>query len=110
MEEMSDEEFRDCPYTNFQASQYGRIKRKDSDEILEPEIFQRHYIVREQDGGDSFERVHRLVALAWLKESYKRGMDVHHKDYNNLNNRADNLEWMEKIEHLEKRHCVQIGE
>lgn len=47
--------------------------------------------------------VHRYVALAWV-DGYdeKTGkIEVNHKDFNRLNNNADNLEWTTHIENVE---------
>ena len=38
-------------------------------------------------------RVHRLVALAFIPNPYRKSQ-VNHKDFNTLNNHGDNLEWM----------------
>ena len=43
--------------------------------------------------------VHRLVAQAFLPIPKKLDMQLHHKDFNKHNNRADNLIWLSQIEH-----------
>lgn len=43
--------------------------------------------------------LHRLVAIAYGDKDIK-GMEVHHKDENKLNNDIDNLEIMSKSEHI----------
>ncbi|MBQ3349197.1 MAG: HNH endonuclease [Thermoguttaceae bacterium] len=42
--------------------------------------------------------VHRLVAKAFLPETYKDGMTVNHKDGNRFNNNVVNLEWCTQSE------------
>lgn len=46
-------------------------------------------------------RLHRLVAEAFIGSV--EGLEVHHKDRDKENNRADNLEVLTKAEH-DKRH------
>jgi len=97
-----DEEFKDCSPFNpsLQVSQYGRVKNK-SGELLPQTIFKGYLIVEDPSEKNSLERVHRLVALTWLKDEYVKGkrMVVHHKDGNGFNNRIDNLEWKTNEEH-----------
>jgi len=49
--------------------------------------------------GNPLERVHRLVALTWLKDEFKKGFVIHHLDENGFNNRADNLVWRDSTQH-----------
>lgn len=54
-------------------------------------------------GGDRNHRqvlVHRLVAFVWLKDSYKEGLEINHKDYNKGNNSVDNLEWVSHLDNV----------
>jgi hypothetical protein len=105
-----DEEFKPCPYiANLEVSQYGRVKKKNGNKILKQYIFNKHLIVKNLNGKSPFERVHRLVALAWLENEYQKGMVVHHKDGNGFNNRVDNLEWLTKEQHKEK-HKGQVSD
>jgi len=50
--------------------------------------------------------VHRLVALTWLYDKYEKGkgLHVHHKDGDKLNNHVDNLEWITEDEHFNEKH------
>ena len=41
--------------------------------------------------------VHKVVALAFVG-GYSEGLVVNHKDYNKLNNKAENLEWVTPLE------------
>jgi hypothetical protein len=106
-----DEIFKDCPYNSLvQVSQYGKVKNKSTNEIIEQKEFKGCYIVKDprgtmryDNGLRDFEWVHRLVALTWLTDSpsYMFGA-VHHKDGNGLNNHVSNLEWVDENEHKKK--------
>lgn len=50
--------------------------------------------------------VHRLVAKHFC-EGYAVGLDVNHKDANRLNNSADNLEWVSRVENI--RDSIKRG-
>jgi hypothetical protein len=109
-----DEEFKICPFNDsLEVSQYGRVikaredKSKDKMIILEQSVYKRHLIVENPRDKERFERVHRLVALTWLKDQYEKGLVVHHIDFNPLNNRVDNLCWLTGEEHAEQ-HGVQV--
>ena len=54
-------------------------------------------------GGERNHRqvlVHRLVALTWLRDSYREGFEVNHKDYNKGNNSVENLEWVSHLDNV----------
>ena len=44
--------------------------------------------------------IHRLVAAAFLPLPDNIDYQLHHKDFNSLNNSADNLEWLSVSEHI----------
>jgi len=99
MELKFDEEFKECSYNkSIKVSQYGRVMDMNNN-ILKQTIFKGYLIVEDPSDKNPLERIHRLVALTWLKDGYKKGMVVHHKDGNGFNNRVDNLEWKTKEEH-----------
>jgi hypothetical protein len=95
-----DEVFKDCPYnSSLQVSQYGRVMEKGG-KILKQTIFKEYLIIEgPSDRNPPLEWVHRLVALTWLNDKYKKGMLVHHIDGDTFNNRVDNLERRTHVEH-----------
>lgn len=56
--------------------------------------------------------VHRLVAEYFVEKPNVPMCDiVHHKDFNSLNNKSANLEWLSKVDHIEKhrKHDKEIS-
>ncbi len=52
-------------------------------------------------------KVHRLVALSYLKDTYFEGAHVNHKDGDKTNSCVDNLEWVTRSENM--IHAYQNG-
>lgn len=50
--------------------------------------------------------VHRLVARAFLADTYREGLEVNHKDGNRHNNNVDNLEWCTRRENEQHSYNV----
>lgn len=50
--------------------------------------------------------VHRLVALTYLGQPQRPGMQVNHKDGNKLNNHWENLEWVTAKENI--KHSYEV--
>jgi NUMOD4 motif/HNH endonuclease len=59
-----------------------------------------------RDGRTETELVSRLVAKAFVPNPSNRP-DVNHEDGHKHNNRADNLEWVTKLEN--NRHAIRMG-
>ena len=59
-----------------------------------------------KDGEHKTWLVSRLVALAWC-DGYQEGFTVNHKNGNNLDNRAANLEWLSHGDNI--RHAFANG-
>ena len=55
--------------------------------------------------------IHKLVAQYFLSLPTKAFCEIHHKDFNSLNNKADNLVWVTKEEHkaIHKEHDKESG-
>jgi len=98
-EEEFNNEFKPCPFNkSLLVSKYGRVSTLDG-KILPQTIFKGYLIVTDPSGRYPLESVHRLVALTWLTDNYKKGYVVHHIDGNGFNNRVDNLVWEENLQH-----------
>lgn len=132
---MADIEWRDIPgyKGRYQASSDGRVKslarivygsgccpfRPIPERVLKPHLHPsgRLLVLLHRDGPKT-QLVHRLVALAFLSDSYFDGAYVCHGDGNPLNNNVENLRWATNSEnqydsirhgtHAEARktHCV----
>ena len=69
--------------------------------ILKPHITKKGYerLQLYIDGKKYNKFIHCLVASAWLNPPQSIDVEVHHKDFNSLNNIASNLEYLSKIQH-----------
>lgn len=108
IELLENEVFKEIEGTcgNYEVSNLGRIKSKVGNHarILKPYITKKGYerlqIYIEGQRYSKF--VHTLVASTWLNEPKNLDYEIHHKDFNSLNNAASNLEYISKIQHYKK--------
>lgn len=106
-----------CP--NFESeyliSSFGRIVRISGGAGTRPGVVRKYgcntkgyATVVLYDGGRVRTRVgqkvHRLVARAFLKNTFGVLAEVHHKDGERMNNQANNLEWRDPKEHHEQQY------
>lgn len=97
----------------YEVSSYGRIRaksyiKKSSNSsgvfsfITKPKIIKtlrnrEGYIqarLRGENKKDITRKVHRLVAITFLTDTYEAGLEVNHKNSLRFDNRVSNLEWM----------------
>ena len=85
----------------YQISNKGHVKSlyNGSERILKPGLMTGRYlyVVLCKNGNQSNQRIHRLVAKAFIPNPYNLH-EVNHKDENKLNNCVNNLEWIRHID------------
>lgn len=104
----------------YQVSNYGRVKRLKrvvynklghrqvlNEKLLKPyESTKYLQVMLVIDGNKKNERVHRLVAKAFIDNPLGKDV-INHIDFNTYNNRSDNLEWVTTKENVQ--HSAGAG-
>lgn len=92
------ETWKDIPDTDYSVSNMGRMASRKFGKwrVMRPCRAACGYsvFVTRQNGIPTTKLVHRLVALAFLGKPPTPTHQVNHKDGDETNNRADNLEWV----------------
>ena len=94
----------------YQVSDFGKIKNAKG-KILKTFINDKGYeiVSLSKNGKQKNERVHRLVATAFIPNE-KNKPHINHKDGNKLNNRVENLEWVDRKENIMHRiYSLRLG-
>lgn len=98
-------------YRNYEVSESGKIRTKDYNHTGKSKllsVFKNSYgymaVNLMQDGERHRKLVHRLVAMAFKKESWFPMATVNHIDLNKENNHYCNLEWLTVSENLKHGH------
>ena len=95
---MNKEEWKTITYaSNYDVSNFGRIRQNKKNKILKPYISKQngysYVMIRCNDGKYINKRIHRFVAEEFIPNPNNLPM-VNHKDFNRSNNIIDNLEWV----------------
>ena len=100
-------------YSNYEASDDGRIRNKKQKEISQQEddTSVGTYLsvnIYDDEGNRKWVGVHRLVCLAYhgIPDNYPK-IDTNHKDGDKHNNKKNNVEWMSRSDNV--KHAYQIG-
>ena len=105
---LQDEEWKAIEGTNdrYYISNKGRVKSLCGykSKLLKPAIIQNGYCRVSIKVDDRYQNylIHKLVAAAFLEPRGKGRYQIHHIDFNKLNNSADNLEYLTPKEHSQK--------
>jgi hypothetical protein len=111
----SREEWRQIPGAEFvySVSSFGRVRRDTptvhgpAGRLLKPQKGEKYLQVRlAVFGAIRSRRIHNLVAAAFIGPR-PFGYQVNHIDGDKHNNRADNLEYLTKLEN--ERHAARLG-
>ena len=89
-------------YPNYEVSNVGRVRNKTTKYVLKPQKFigkKYYYVCLYANGTQKKERIHRLVATAFIPNP-KNLPEVNHKDEDPSNNFVDNLEWCSKSDNV----------
>lgn len=86
-------------YDYYEVSSFGRVRNKNTGRIMKSSDAGGYRTIGLMNNGKSksSERVHRLVAKAFL-ENPENKEHVNHKDKNKANNHLSNLEWCSPLE------------
>lgn len=99
-------------FPNYEISNMGEVRRKDTQRLLKPQILGRRnikykavYLAAEKGGKQKWQYIHRLVAKAFIPNpnNYKI---VNHKG-ERMDCRASNLEWCTSSRNNSYRADVQ---
>jgi len=92
----------------YQVSNYGNVKRVETQMILKPRKHTGGYltICLWKYGKEKYYFIHRLVAQSFIENTYRK-KEVNHKDGIKTNNTLTNLEWVTPSEN--QKHAVMIG-
>ena len=105
IQNLQNEEWKPIENTNekYFISNCGRVKTLCgyTAKILQPYEKEKGYLTVKINNKNVL--IHRLVAFAFCENNYKNvKIEIHHKDGNRQNNRADNLEILSIAEHHKK--------
>ena len=84
--------------------------------VLKPSITSKGYerLQITIDGYRYNKFVHSLVAAAWLEKPESLEYEIHHKDFNQRNNKCSNLQYIKRTEHIKiheersRKECQNI--
>lgn len=103
---LENEEFKEIEGTkgNYYVSNFGRVISYTANHaiVMKPTVtnkgYERLQIVI--DGKRYNKYVHCLVAMTWLGKPKNLEQEIHHKDFNQRNNKCNNLQYIDSVEHV----------
>lgn len=106
---MQQENWKDITGSNYEVSDQGKVRHKIKDKFCIQYLCNGYARLRIHYTGKRAkdERVHRLVASYFVPNPDNKPF-VNHKDGNQLNNCASNLEWVTAAENMRHYHDHEI--
>lgn len=86
----------------WEVSSLGRVRNTKLNKVLKPYEHNGYLCVGYNSKTQKRHKVHRLVCQAFHGDAPPWGTNVDHIDANRMNNRADNLRWIEFFENSRK--------
>ena len=98
-------------YPNYQVTSWGRVLNKTTGKFIAQDETSKGYlrVTLWSDGRKRNHKVHRLVAKAFLPNTFNKPQ-VNHIDGNPQNNSVTNLEWVTNAENAEKARLIKMIE
>jgi hypothetical protein len=108
-EELANEIWKPCENSPFEISSIGRVRNNRTGVLRKQSFSRKGYpvITLWLDGKQNTYTIHRLVAIHFIGLPPIDRNQVNHKDGNKLNNRVDNLEWVNQQENM--NHAKKLG-
>jgi hypothetical protein len=93
-------------FSNYEISNYGNIKNKYNQHILNPQLVSSYFTIGiiDDNGNRKSLRIHRLVALMFIPNPHNK-YTVNHINHIKTDNHVKNLEWMTQKE--QNNHSIK---
>lgn len=94
---------------NYEVSNEGNVRKQSSKKPKATFTNNCGYelVILYKNNEQKAVRVHRLVADLFVPNKNLFNNEVNHKDGNKKNNRAENLEWVDRLTNI--RHAIRLG-
>lgn len=105
--------FEDNDFSNYEVSNYGKVKSLHRDIILKPVLYTGYYRVGLKNAENNKRiaiYIHRLVAHKFVKGRTKEKKVVNHIDEVKTNNYYKNLEWVTPQKNIEHSHAKKVNQ